>query len=249
MNAPSKIHEPTGKPATGAAENPALPWRSRDLAVRDAAAQFAAMLDDTTGRNEQGLPLPERRDGAEVLDAAPNETDHAAACAEKPKDVRLADSDRLKVADRSEEPVPNVRQMQNPSPAAIPTEVAAAPSVEDVGALDAVCRQIADRILVSCPTDSSAAEEVRLMIRDGVLTQTEIRISRQAGELHVSILTGSAESYALLAGHKRLLDDRLAERLGGARVEVVFDAARRDDDRQGGSRGRRNPWEEQENHT
>lgn len=266
MSTPDRVSETTGAPAHATLEKDACPWRARDAAVRDAAARFASLLDDAPEQDQREQSSPDEpwtpvplQDGSrpesEMPEMTPGEANEPPSTPRRAGDERRCAAERPGAARRPEERTPCSHPVEHPSamPAAtaVPTagtgvDAPAGAPIEAGGALDTICQEIADRVLVSSSLDSSTPGEVRLLIRDGVLPQTEIRISRQAGELCVSILTGSAESYALLAQNKQQLDDRLAQRLGNARVEVVFAADRSGDDQQGGSRQRRSALQEEE---
>ena len=250
MGTPDNIQETTGKPTHATLENDARPWKAQDAAVRDAAARFASLLDDAREENNDEEATPnERRTSILLQDTqwpeakTPEKTPGAAN--ERPSTCRRGDDERPRDTERSrtEGLSPSSRSVERATAGPIPTSLAEMGAPADAprevaGSLDALCREIADRVLVSSPQNSSAPGEVLLLIHNSVLPHTEVHISRQAGELCVSLVTGSTESYALLVQHKSLLAGRLAERLETARVEVTMAADRSGDDRRGGSRQR-----------
>lgn len=112
----------------------------------------------------------------------------------------------------------------------------------------ALAEQVAERILVSDPSQAGQ-REVRVLLKDDVLPQTEVRISRQDGEVRIEFVTQSSDSYALLAEHQSDLQSRLSQRLDQQPVTVALthsgsDASREQGQPDGRSRNRRDLYDE-----
>lgn len=108
--------------------------------------------------------------------------------------------------------------------------------------LAALASEVAERVLVSDPA-SGESSEVRIILKDSVLPQTEIRISRNAGEMLVQFVTQSAESAEWLAAQQIAVQELLQERLRREKVRVEIQRDARDSDENDASRGTRNPLE------
>jgi type III secretion system needle length determinant len=90
------------------------------------------------------------------------------------------------------------------------------PPAVEVGATAASSRvqdtveQLVQQILVSHP-DQAGDREVRLVLQDSVLPDTEVRLSRGAdGLLSVSLLTGRDDAFQTLVSAQSALQERLA---------------------------------------
>lgn len=94
--------------------------------------------------------------------------------------------------------------------------------------MDDIQTALVERILVSTP--ESGGSEVRILLSDGALPGTEIRLARGAdGMLVVDLLTDDASSFQTLVAAREALKARLEEtEKGGVRVDVT-DNARPDD--------------------
>jgi hypothetical protein len=97
-------------------------------------------------------------------------------------------------------------------------------------------------VLVSDPA-SGESNEVRIILKDSVLPQTEIRIVREAGEMLVQFVTQSAESAEWLAAQQMAVQELLQERLRREKVRVEIARTAPDSDENDASRGTRNPLE------
>ncbi|MFH0787910.1 MAG: type III secretion HpaP family protein [Pseudomonadota bacterium] len=104
-------------------------------------------------------------------------------------------------------------------------------------------RAVAERILVAEPS-LVGKQEVRITLKDSVLPQTEIRISKEGDKLTIDIVTTSDHSYRIISQEKNGLQQVLAERLDPRiTVEVAVSDTGREQN-QGRSRQQRNVFEE-----
>jgi type III secretion system needle length determinant len=104
--------------------------------------------------------------------------------------------------------------------------------------------EIADRILVAAPQPGQDRQEVRIMLKDSVLPETEIRIVRDGDSMTVNLTTRNADANLFLNTHQADLQTRLTERLG---VDIAVSVEYHQPDQQDGhSRGRRNLYDEME---
>lgn len=85
--------------------------------------------------------------------------------------------------------------------------------------VEAALQKMADQIQVSA-RDAINGAEIRIAVKDAVLSGTEVRIQRHGGELTVTMNTTSAETHNLLAQHEASLQKHLNDRFGQERVQV-----------------------------
>lgn len=109
--------------------------------------------------------------------------------------------------------------------------------------LDKVAQQIAAQVQVS---DLATGREVRIIIRESVLPDTEVRISQDGGRLQVSFFTDSATSHDLIEQNQQHLEQELKQRLGDREIDVSVDARSdgQGEQQEGRSRQRRNVQDE-----
>lgn len=90
-----------------------------------------------------------------------------------------------------------------------------------------IAEKIVDRILVSNTSMNNSKDEVRLMIKNSVLPETEVRISRHGGQLEIQLVTKDTDAYRLLNERADGLQHFLKERLRNSEVNVrlQFDEA------------------------
>ncbi len=120
---------------------------------------------------------------------------------------------------------------------AVASTTPAATTLDAAQAVDALATQIADRILVSEP-GMSGTDEVRILLKDSVLPQTEVRFSRDGGTLQVEFVTQSEASFDLLQGHQNALQDRLARKTDQPIKVAVTQSGQQDASGDGRSRQR-----------
>ena len=90
-----------------------------------------------------------------------------------------------------------------------------APNSPDLTALS----EIAEKVLVS--SADSDQREVRIQVKNSLIPETDIRLSRQGGVLSVYLVTTSDQSAHFLTMHREGLQQQLENRLGETvRVEV-----------------------------
>jgi type III secretion system needle length determinant len=138
--------------------------------------------------------------------------------------------------------IPAPLQKQEASPLLSPLTPQPAPESK----LADIAAQVAERVLVSDPA-AGTDSEVRIIIKESILPQTEIRITRAAGELQIRIVTESQEVSNQLTPQQGALQSLLQERLPRetVRVEVDFGGAAEDESERG-TRNPRHVWEEEE---
>ncbi len=254
MNTPDEISGPAGPPPRDSLEPQEGPLPTAPLSDDDARAaeQFAALVQDDAQPRKQS-----RRTGASLSSDRPATTGAGRFVGpafdasrddrtprdvtERPRDDRSSD-DHRKQEERTPDPATNAAASRSPGDA-----ILRAFGQANAGeTIQTVARQIADRVLVSDPALTGGAQEVRIMIKDSVLPGTEVRITRQGGELRVALTTVSPDSYALLNEHRNALQDRLTSRLTDYQVRVEVSYNDRNGDQQGRSRQQRNLYEEME---
>ncbi|HPC03590.1 MAG TPA: type III secretion HpaP family protein [Syntrophales bacterium] len=109
--------------------------------------------------------------------------------------------------------------------------------------LAAAAREIADWVLVS-GRFGEGKEEVRIFLKERVLAGTEVRISREGGDIRLEIRTDSADSRAFLAGRTDDLARTLKDRVGeNVTIDLRFSGSGREEGN-GRSRQRRNLYDE-----
>jgi type III secretion system needle length determinant len=92
---------------------------------------------------------------------------------------------------------------------------AGGPNLRDLAALS----EIADQVLVS--SSESSQREIRIHVKDSLIPETDIRLSRQGGVLSVHLVTTNEQSAHFLAVHRERLQQQLENRLGETvRVDV-----------------------------
>ena len=100
-----------------------------------------------------------------------------------------------------------------------PAPASAVPAGDPTQSAAATAREVVDRILVSVP-QSGRTDEVRIGLNASVLDGSSIRIYREAGELRVVFEAPTEESQRFLAENRSVLQQTLAERLPGERVQI-----------------------------
>ena len=100
-----------------------------------------------------------------------------------------------------------------------------------------VAGQIADRILVSVPAPG-ASEEVRITLAESVLEGSDIRISREDGEVRIVFVAQTESAQRLLADNRGVFEQTLGERLGEERVHVAVEGPEGRDTTRGEGDGR-----------
>lgn len=98
--------------------------------------------------------------------------------------------------------------------------------------------QVAEQILVKT-SSSSTDQQVRLVIKQSLLPQTEVLLSRDGAALVVQFVTRSEESSSLLVAHQRFIQEQLSENLSRP---VSVDVST--DQQEGRSRGQRDLFAE-----
>lgn len=99
--------------------------------------------------------------------------------------------------------------------------------------------QVAKQILVTEPS-SSTNQQVRVLINDSILPQTEVLVSRDGAALFIQFVTKSEEASLLLTTNQQLIRDQLIENLSRP---VSVDVST--DQQDGRSRGQRDIYSEQ----
>lgn len=110
--------------------------------------------------------------------------------------------------------------------------------------LSELCEKIATKISISGPALNNK-EEVRLLLRNDILPQTEIRVSLDAGSIRINFLSGAQDSYNWLINHQESCANYLNNRLA---QPISIDVQRQTNDNlaDGRSRQRRNLYDEME---
>lgn len=123
-------------------------------------------------------------------------------------------------------------QAQAAAEAAAPEAVRS--SAQDIGRIAA---QVADRIVASMPA-SGAQEEVRITLRESVLEGSDVRISREAGEIRIVFVAQTESAQRLLAENRAGFEQTLGERLGEERVQVTVEGPEAGDTSRSDGEGR-----------
>lgn len=113
--------------------------------------------------------------------------------------------------------------------------------------LDRIAEQLAQRVLVS-ERSTSGASEVRIQLRESVLQGTEIRLTRQQGELKIQFHVPNADLARQLGGQTDGIQQMLSARLNEpVRIDIaIASPSSRADTGQPGdghSRNRQDPYE------
>ena len=114
---------------------------------------------------------------------------------------------------------------------------------ENGSSLTEITQVVADKVLVS---EVNGKDEIRIMLKDSVMADTEVRISKESGMIKVELVTASEESFRFLAAEKAGLEQKLMDRIKDpVSVQVNFNETDQGDN-QGRSRQQRDLYEEQE---
>lgn len=218
-------------------------------AMDQAAAEFAALLGGENRDVDRDDRL-ERREGSETTsESESRRPDHDRV--EKKKDGGdSSQSGGEEGKDGGDEPAAEmfslgdlILQGMSRKESAQPAPVAEAAMGASDLPLDTIVQQVADRILVSPP--GPGGPEVRIMLKDGVLPGAEIRISQNAGQLQIQLVTDSTRSHEIFSQHQAALQQRLSEKLSDHEVVVNVEfGSESQPDRDGRSRNQRDIQEE-----
>ena len=129
-----------------------------------------------------------------------------------------------------------IAKSQAPLPSATPAPQATPSQPSD---LNKMVGEIAERILVSTPADNpSGVQEIRIHLKESVLSKTEVRIYRHGGSLQVEFMTTSQDSRMLIEQRQADIQKVLGQRLSGETVlvSVQDDHSTRGGQEQGRSR-------------
>jgi|YelNatPaOPRAMG01_1025707.scaffolds.fasta_scaffold01323_7 type III secretion system needle length determinant len=141
-----------------------------------------------------------------------------------------------------------IQQMSLYSPMLLSSSsVAASEPRQDSAAVSEAVRKVVERILVEVP-GSSHKQEVRIVLSSDVLLDTEIRLVRDEGRLHITFVTGSEDANRLLSPNLSSLREQLENRYGQDTValSVQMKEENQRENNEGRSRQQRNIWEEYE---
>ena len=215
-----RVSKPSTTPPEGRALNAAPTTREDGLPSgapeRGTHTDAVRNLSNTAGTTGRG-PLRDDPDtGEAATHAVEGDTGEAATDAfEGDTGVDALDASPMRPADL-EGLVPSVQRTvaaENVAPEAVRS------SAQDIGQ---VAGQVADRILVSMPAPG-APEEVRITLRDSVLEGSDVRISREGGEIRIVFVAQTEAAQRLLADHRGVFEQTLGERLGEERVHVAVE--------------------------
>lgn len=109
-----------------------------------------------------------------------------------------------------------------------------------------IADKIVDRILVS-DVGSTGKDEVRLMLKNSVLPETEVRITREGGNLEIQLVTKDTDAYRLLNERTDGLQNFLKEKLKNDDINVRLqfeDTHTEGGDSEGRSRQQRDLYDE-----
>jgi type III secretion system needle length determinant len=107
-----------------------------------------------------------------------------------------------------------------------------------------VANEIAERIFVS-EKKVDGSQEIRILLKDSVLPQTEVRVFKKEGVIHIAFQTSSQEAHRLLLDNRESLNNYLNQQLETEiRVEINFFSSQTEANTEGRSRGRRFVYEE-----
>jgi len=91
------------------------------------------------------------------------------------------------------------------------------------------------------------SQEIRILLKDSVLPQTEVRVFKKEGVIHIAFQTSSQEAHRLLLDNRESLNNYLNQQLETEiRVEINFFSSQAEANTEGRSRGRRFVYEERE---
>ncbi|CAM2005077.1 type III secretion HpaP family protein [Acanthopleuribacter pedis] len=128
-------------------------------------------------------------------------------------------------------------------------EVSAAQAPKAAQMVSDIADKIVDRILVS-DAASMGKDEVRLILKNSVLPETEVRITREGGNLEIQLVTKDTDAYRLLNDRTDNLQHFLKEKLKDNDINVRLQFAEGSErgenqrDQDGRSRQQRNLYDE-----
>lgn len=229
-----------------------------------AAAEFAALLGASATAPDSDLCTTEQqRDRIDSDDT--EDDDQPEQTQRRPQARRPADSDAVEERDsrsgdsqsddeaaagQPPEPALGDAILQGLTRSQAPQPVAPPPGQVHAD-LNRIIQQIADRILVTDPSQSGGLREVRILLKESALPGTEVRILQQDGKLHVQFHTDDQRVLETLMKNQTGLQGVLNERLPrhDVIVEVAMDAGGDGQPQDGRSRQQRDLKSEAEEQT
>lgn len=129
-----------------------------------------------------------------------------------------------------------------------PAQMAGAGQAGQAGQLGELAQEIASRVMVS-KGDANSAGEVRIQLKDGMLQNTEVRVSVLDGKTQITFVSGNMDSANMLHQRSGDMQTELSKRLGdNVEVKVMSEDEARQSDQDGQSRNKQQykPNEEDE---
>lgn len=231
-----------------------------------AAAEFAALLGASSPAADADLRTTERQRDPFTPDDT-EEDDQTEQPQRRPPPRRPADGDTVDERDSqsgdAQSDDESAAAGQPPEPAlgdaillgltrAQPSQPVTPPAGQVHADLNRIIQQIADKILVTDPSQSGGLREVRIQLKESALPGTEVRILQQDGKLRVQFHTEDQRVLETLMKNQTGLQGVLNERLPrhDVIVEVAMDAGGDGQPQDGRSRQQRDlkaEAEEQDN--
>lgn len=136
--------------------------------------------------------------------------------------------------------------MSRGAQAQAPTQTAGAGQAGQLGEL---AQEIASRVMVA-KGDANSPGEVRIQLKDGMLQNTEVRVSVVDGKTQITFVSGNVDSANMLHQRSGDMQNELSKRLGdNIEVKVMSEDEARQSDQDGQSRNKQNyqPDEDEDN--
>ncbi|WP_028879855.1 type III secretion HpaP family protein [Terasakiella pusilla] len=106
------------------------------------------------------------------------------------------------------------------------------------GQLGELAQEIASRVMVA-KGDVNSPGEVRIQLKDGMLQNTEVRVSVVDGKTQITFVSGNVDSANMLHQRSGDMQNELSKRLGdNVEVKVMSDDEARQSDQDGQSRNK-----------
>lgn len=119
-----------------------------------------------------------------------------------------------------------------------PLQATGGGATSQIGQLGELAQEIASRVLVS-KGDASSVGEVRIQLKDGLLQNTEVRISVVDNKTQITFVSGNVDSQNMLYQRTGDMQNELSKRLGdNIEVKVMSDDEARQSDQDGQSRNK-----------
>ena len=188
------------------------PARSDDLDT--ASDQFERAMADDAQRKSQDQKRSDKSSGSENHET---ETKHDKKPNQEKSQRHQQDGQSSEIVTNGDALLASLFPQSTDS-----VDQAASPEAQNVDSsakLNEIEHTVANRILVSAEPGES--QEVRIILKQSVLQQTEVRITRTGFDVNVQFVTGSEEAKALLTANLTSLENKLSDRFQDQKISVA----------------------------